>query len=311
MTAGAAGVIEPARFARRKSRAAAFSILSNATLIVLKVIAGVMTGSIAILTEAVHSGIDLVASVIAYFSIRKAEAPADHEHPYGHAKVENLAAAFEGVLVLLGAGIIVFESVRRLSDPPEVESLGFGIGVIAFSGLANVLVSTYLYRQARITQSPALEGDAAHLRTDAMTSFGVLIGLVLVQFTGNEVLDPVAALLVAVAIIWAGVRIVMRSSRVLVDETLPESELEAVREVIEGHGAAEIEGFHKLRARRAGSRRYVDMHVQFRPGTTLERAHELAHELQGGIRARLHEADVLIHLEPSQREGPRGGASAG
>ncbi|MEX2194466.1 MAG: cation diffusion facilitator family transporter [Thermoleophilaceae bacterium] len=302
MTIRAAGTIDPVLLGRRKTRAAALSIASNATLIVLKVIAGVITGSIAIITEAVHSGIDLMASVIAYFSVRKAEAPADHEHPYGHAKVENLAAAFEGVLVLVGAGIIVFESVRRLADVPEVESLGFGIGVIAFSGVANVIVSTYLYREARVTQSPALEGDAAHLRTDAMTSFGVLIGLVLVQATGQEVLDPVAALLVAGAIIGTGVRIVSRSSRVLVDETLPEFELEAVREVIEGHGAEEIEGFHKLRARRAGSRRYVDMHVQFRTGTTLERAHELAHELQGGIRTRLHDADVLIHLEPSRRE---------
>lgn len=298
---GTASMIDPAAYDPRKTRAAAFSIASNTILIVLKLIAGIVTGSIAILTEAVHSSIDLVASVIAWFSVRKAGAPADHEHPYGHAKVENLAAALEGVLILVGAGVIVFEAVRRLADAPEVHSLGFGIGVIAFSGVANVAVSTYLYRQARITESPALEGDAAHLRTDAMTSFGVLIGLVLVQTTGVEALDPVAALLVAIAIIWAGVRIVTRSSRVLVDETLPESELEAIRRVVEGHGAAEIEGFHKLRARRGGSRRYVDLHVQFRAGTTLERAHELAHELQGGIRAELRGADVLIHLEPSRR----------
>lgn len=298
-----AGMIDPAAYTPRKTRAAALSILSNATLIVLKVVAGVITGSIAIITEAVHSSIDLIASVVAYFSVRKADEPADEDHPYGHAKVENLAAALEGVLILVGAGIIVYESIRRLAHAPEVESLGIGIGVIAFSGVANVLVSRYLYRQARATDSAALEGDAAHLSTDAMTSFGVLGGLVLVQVTGAQVLDPIAALLVAVAIIWSGVRIVTRSSRVLVDEALPAEELAAIRAVVEGHDAPEVAGFHKLRARRGGSRRYVDLHVQFRAGTTLVRAHEVAHELQHGILDRLPDADVLIHLEPSERPG--------
>ena len=298
---GTASMIDPSAYAPRKARAAVLSIVSNSTLIALKLVAGAVTGSIALLTEAVHSSIDLVASVVALVSVRKADEPADESHPYGHAKVENLAAALEGVLILVGAGIIVYESLRRLADTPAVDSLGFGIGVIAFSGLANVLLSSYLFRQARITDSPALAGDAAHLRTDSLTSFGVLVGLVLVEVTGAQVLDPIAALVVAGAIIWAGVGIVTRSSRVLVDETLPSSELAAIREVVEHHGAPEIEGFHKLRARRGGSRRYIDLHVQFRTGTTLERAHELAHELQGGISARLRGADVLIHLEPSRR----------
>ncbi len=150
--------------------------------------------------------------------------------------------------------------------------------------VANFVVSGYLYRQARLTDSPALEGDAAHLRTDAFTSGGVLVALVLVEVTGIEELDAITALIVAVAIVWAGIQILSRSSRVLVDEALPEDELAAVRAAIEEFGSEEVIGFHKLRARRAGSRRYVDMHVQFRSGTTLEHAHELAHELQREIR---------------------------
>src|SRR3954454_6982174 len=208
-----------------KSRAAALSIASNSGLILLKVVAGALTGSIAILTEAIHSSIALVASVIAFFSVRKADEPADESHPYGHEKVENLSAAFEGVLILLGAGIIIFESLRRLANTPHVEKLGFGIAVVGFSAVANVAVSTYLYRQARITDSPALEGDAAHLRTDALTSLGVLAGLVLVEITGVERLDAITALVVAVAIVYSGVRILTRSSRVLVDEALPDDEL--------------------------------------------------------------------------------------
>ena len=293
-----AGTGTVSRAGVQKTRAAALSIASNLTLIVLKVIAGVVTGSIAILTEAVHSAIDLVASVIAYFSIRKAEQPADEDHPYGHAKIENLAAAIEGILIVAGAAVIVFESVRRLLDPPPIEALGFGMGVVALSMVANLVVSSYLYRQARLTESPALEGDAAHLRTDAFTSGGVLGGLLLVHLTGVEELDSITALAVAGAIVYAGLRLLSRSSRVLVDEALPQAELRAVRQAVEGYGAPEVTGFHKLRARRAGSRRHIDLHVQFRVGTTLERAHEVAHELQAEIGERVRGADVLIHVEP-------------
>jgi cation diffusion facilitator family transporter len=297
-SAAAPGAGKPAAQAPAKTRAAALSILSNTLLIALKLAAGVITGSIAIITEAVHSSIDLLASVIAYFSVRKADEPADESHPYGHQKVENLAAAIEGMLILVGAVVIVFESARRLANGASVEKLGVGIAVIGFSGLANILVSTYLSRQARLTDSPALEGDAAHLRTDAATSFAVLLGLVLVQVTGVEALDPIVALLVAVAIVYSGIRILSRSSRVLVDEALPPEELAAVREAIDAAAPGEVVGFHKLRARRGGSRRYVDLHVQFRDGTTLQRAHEVSHDLQAEIKRRLHGADVLIHLEP-------------
>jgi cation diffusion facilitator family transporter len=284
-----------------KSRAAGLSIASNVALIVLKLAAGAITGSIAILTEAVHSSIDLLASMVAFFSVRKADEPPDPSHPYGHEKVENLTAALEGVLILVGAGIIIFESVRRLTHVSQVDTIWVGIAVVGFSAVANLGVSTYLYRQARLADSPALEGDAAHLRTDAFTSFGVLVGLALVEITGAQRLDAITALIVAVVIVVSGVRIVSRSSRVLVDEALPPDELEAVRQTIEDYGAPEVAGFHKLRARRAGSRRHVDLHVQFRGGTTLERAHEVSHELQAAIKERLRDSDVLIHLEPEAR----------
>jgi cation diffusion facilitator family transporter len=293
-----ARAVGPAAQTPSKSRAASVSIVSNSLLIALKLAAGVITGSIAIITEAVHSSIDLIASLVAFFSVRKADEPADETHPYGHEKVENLAAAIEGMLILVGAAIIVYESIHRLVVGAHVDRLGVGIAVIGFSAVANLGVSSYLQGRARATESPALEGDAAHLRTDAYTSIGVLLALVLVEITGMTWLDPATALAVAVAIVFAGIRILNRSSRVLVDEALPPEELEAVRRAIKEYGASEVIGFHKLRARRAGSRRYVDLHVQFRDGTSLSRAHEVAHELQGEIRQRLRGADVLIHLEP-------------
>jgi cation diffusion facilitator family transporter len=283
-----------------KTRAAAVSIVSNSLLIALKIAAGLVTGSIAIITEAVHSSIDLIASLVAFFSVRKADEPADESHPYGHEKVENLAAAIEGMLILVGAGIILYEASRRLAEGAHVEKLGVGIAVIGFSAMANLAVSAYLQRRARITDSPALEGDAAHLRTDAYTSIGVLVALLLVEVTGELWIDPATAMVVAAAIVVAGVRIISRTSRVLVDEALPPEELDAVRGAIRDLDAVEVIGFHKLRARRAGSRRYIDLHVQFRDGTSLSRAHEVAHALQGEITGRLRGADVLIHLEPEE-----------
>ena len=283
---------------RTKSRAAALSIASNAILIALKLAAGAITGSIAIITEAVHSLIDLVASVVAFFSVRKADEPADAEHPYGHEKVENLAAAIEGMLILVGAGVIIYEATHQLVVGAEVDRLGVGIAVMAFSVFANLGVSTVLSRQAKAHESQALEGDAAHLRTDAMTSAGVLFGLALVQITGDAAFDPITALVVAVAIVWAGFRILRRSSGVLVDEALPEAELDRIEAAIASARTPEVAGYHKLRARRAGSRRHIDLHVQYRSGTSLERAHELAHQMRDSIEAEIPQAEVLIHAEP-------------
>jgi cation diffusion facilitator family transporter len=287
-----------------KLRTAALSVTSNSLLIVFKVIAGTVTGSVSILTEAVHSSIDLIASIVAYFSIRKADEPADEEHRYGHEKIENLSAAIEGILILVGSAVIVFEAIRRLLGSGHVRLVGFGIVVVAASLVVNLIVSSVIARNAQTTKSPALEGDAAHLRTDALTSAAVLLGLVLVKITGAQWIDPVVALIVACTIVITGVRLIGRSSSVLVDHALPEDEVAAIREAIEQFGPRGVVGYHELRTRQAGARRYVDLHVQFRSGTSLEDAHGTAHELQDEIAARLLGADVLIHLEPEDRVRP-------
>jgi cation diffusion facilitator family transporter len=292
------------RTAEIKLRTAALSLGSNSILILLKLAAGSITGSVAILTEAVHSSIDLVASAVAFFSIRKAGEPADESHRYGHEKVENLAAAIEGILILVGSAAIAFQAIRHLATGEQVQKLGIGIAVVGFSMVVNLIVSSVIGRTAQATDSPALEGDAAHLRTDAFTSLAVLIGLTLVAITGAQWLDPVVALLVAASIVVTGVRLLSRSTRVLVDEALPPDEVEAIRAAVEEFATHGVVGYHELRTRRAGARRYVDLHVQFRHGTSLEDAHRTAHELQDVISARLGGADVLIHLEPQDRVRP-------
>jgi cation diffusion facilitator family transporter len=230
--------------------------------------------------------------------VRKADEPPDREHQYGHAKAENLAAAIEGMLILVGAGVIIYEATHRLVIGAEVENLGVGLAVIGGSVVVNLVVSAYLDRRARALRSAALEGDAAHLRTDAMTSIAVFLGLGIALLTGNDVFDPIVAIVVAVAIVASGLRILTRSSRVLLDEAPPPEELDRIESAIARARPEEMVGYHKLRARRAGARRYIDMHVQFRDGTTLEDAHALAHRLRDAIEAEIPDSDVLIHVEP-------------
>jgi cation diffusion facilitator family transporter len=287
-----------------KVRTASLSVASNSALILLKVIAGSVTGSVALLTEAVHSSIDLIASLVAFFSVRKAGEPADESHRYGHERFENLAAAIEGVLILVGSAVIAFEAIRRLVGHGRVHAVGFGIAVIGISMAVNLVVSAFISRTARTTQSAALQADAAHLRTDALTSAGVLVALVLVKLTGAQWLDPTVALIVAASIVLTGVRLFLRSSRVLVDESLPPEEVAVIRRAVEDLAPHGVVGYHELRTRRAGARRYVDLHVQFRAGTSLEKAHQTAHELQDLIGSRLGDADVLIHLEPQDKVRP-------
>ena len=291
-----------------KAAAAGVSIAYNATLIALKVAAAIITGSVAILSEALNSTIDLVASMIAFVAVRRADEPADVEHPYGHEKVENVAASIEGVLIIIGAAFIIIESIGRLVDGnTEVESLGFGIAVIAFSTLSASAVSLFLRRQARKHDSPALQGDAAHLGADAFTSAGVLIALALVQLTGAEQLDAAVAIAFSGFIIFTGLNIIRRAAGILVDEAPPPEEMDRIEAAIARarDDKPEVVGYHKLRARTTGRRRYIELHVQFRGGTSLERAHELAHELRNAIEADLGDAEVLIHVEPeSSRHDP-------
>ena len=214
--------------------------------------AGAVTGSVAIITEAIHSAIDLLASIVAFFSVRQAETPADASHRYGHEKFENVAAGIEGMLILVGSGVIVYTAVDHLVEGTEIESLGFGIGVVALATAVNLVVSQYLYRRAAATDSAALAGDAAHLRTDAFTSLGVLVGLALISVTGETWIDPVVALVIAVAIVFTGLRVVAGSWRVLVDEALPEDEMLAIQEAIESFAERGVVGYHELRTRRAG-----------------------------------------------------------
>lgn len=288
---------------RGKARAAAVSIVSNSVLIVLKLTVGILSGSIAMISEALHSASDLAAAVIAYFSVRRAAVPPDERHRYGHEKIENVSGVVEALLIIAAAGVIVFESVKKLFEGVELDHVWLAVGVMTLSGVVNLVVSKrVLYPVARRTQSAALEADAAHLLTDVYTSFGVAGGLLLVQLTGFTLFDPLIAIAVAVIIVRTGYRLVTRSTRVLLDEALPEEELEEIRRCVKEHRGDLIWGYHKLRARQAGSRRHIDLHITVDESLSVAAAHETAEHIAEDIRACIPNADVLVHIEPRSHE---------
>ncbi|MFZ0088752.1 MAG: cation diffusion facilitator family transporter [Solirubrobacteraceae bacterium] len=287
-----------------KTRAAGVSIASNTGLIVLKVAAGLVTGSVGLLSDAVHSLMDLIASLIAWASVRKADAPADASHRYGHEKLEDLSAGAQALLLLFGAAFIAVEAARRLINGGHLDKVGIGIVVAGLAAVVNLVVSTYLARAGRSTGSPALHANAADLRTDAIVSLAVFVSLIVITLTGAGWIDPIVGLLVAAAIGRTGLRILVDASRRLADEALPPDELAALQQVVESTIGDEVVGYHDLRARHVGSHHQVDLHLQFGAGTSLERAHYMSHQLQDRIVARLPGTTVLVHLEPEDRVRP-------
>jgi cation diffusion facilitator family transporter len=284
-----------------KRRAARLAIASNSFLIAIKLAAGLLTGSVGIISDAVHSLMDLVASVVSLLSVRKAEEPADSTHRYGHEGVEDLAAGAQAILLIAGAAFVIFESVHRLIVGGSVDSAGVGMVVVGVAAAINIVVSTRLRRTGRESDSPALTATAADLRTDALVSLGVLAALIAIKLTGVSWLDPAVGLVIGLAISSTGVRILTSAGRRLAGETIAPDELEKLHDVARSFIGPEVLGYHDLRARHIGSSHQVDLHIQFSESTSLRRAHELAHQVQDAMTAGLPGTTVLIHLEPQDR----------
>ena len=283
-----------------KTSAAGLSILSNSLLVALKLTVGVIMGSVSVISEGVHSTVDLIAAIIAFFSIRAAAKPADEEHEFGHGKIENISGTIEALLIFLAAILIIYEAIVKIINRAQPEFLTLGIGIMAFSAVANFFVSRRLHRIAQSTDSIALEADAWHLTTDVYTSLGVFAGLVIVRLTHRYILDPIIAIGVALLITRAAWNITRKSISGLVDMRLPQSEEDIITTSITEH-LGEITGFHELRTRKAGSQRYIDLHLVLPKSVTLEEAHRLCDHLEGDIKNKLSNGLVTIHCEPCEQ----------
>jgi cation diffusion facilitator family transporter len=283
-----------------KTSAAGLSILSNSLLVAVKLAVGLAMGSVSVISEGIHSAVDLLAALIAFFSIRAAVKPADEEHEFGHGKIENISGSIEALLIFMAAGLIIYQAIKKIIVGTPVERLDLGIGLMAGSAVLNFFVSRRLHKIADSADSVALKADAWHLTTDVYTSAGVFVGLIIVRLTHLTVLDPIIAIGVALLIIRAAWNITRKSMGGLVDVRLPQAEEDIIAASITEH-LGEITGFHELRTRKSGSQRYIDLHLVLPKSVTLEEAHKLCDHLEGDIKSKLSNGLVTIHCEPCEQ----------
>jgi cation diffusion facilitator family transporter len=277
-----------------KVNIARLSVLSNSLLIVLKVVSGLLSGSVSIISEAIHSGMDLMAAVIAFFSVRISDNPPDKRHPYGHGKFENISGVIEALLILGAAGWIVLEALRKFKHPEQLESLGLGMMVMAVSALVNIFVSRRLYKVARLTNSVALEADALHLKTDVYTSAGVAVGLGLILLTGKHIIDPLIAIFVALLIVYESVQLLKKAFFPLVDVSWHEEDIVKLESVLHEMRVK----YHDLKTRNAGNHWFVDFHIELPAEISLEKAHDLCDQIETSLESRFTNLQVNIHAEP-------------
>jgi cation diffusion facilitator family transporter len=278
-------------------RYALVSILAALATIALKGGAYLLTGSVALLSDAAESLVNLLAAIVALVTLSVAERPADEEHAYGHTKAEYFSSGFEGALVVIAAGGIVVAAMQRLLDPRPVDDVGVGVAISLVASGVNFAVARHLSSAGRRYGSITLEADARHLMADVWTSVGVVLGVGAAALTGWERLDPVIAILVALNIVRTGVELLRRSFLGLLDTALPERERRSIAAVLESRMGDGVQ-FHALRTRQAGMRRFVSLHVLVPGEWTVQCGHDYLEALEEEIRAALPHSSVFTHLEP-------------
>lgn len=292
----------------RKAAVARLSVASNTTLVLLKLIVGLLIGSVSVISEAIHSGVDWLAAMIAWFAVRASGKPADHDHQFGHEKWENFSGMIEALLIFVAAGWIIFEAIKKLLHATPVEAPAWGVAIMLISCVINIYVSRQLFKVGKATTSAALLADAWHLATDVWTSAGVMAGLAL-MWLGHWLfpsvnlnwIDPVAAIMVALLIISAAWHLTLSSGRDLLDVSLPQDELDWIQNLL----AAQVPracGYHDLRTRKAGHRRFIELHLELPQGMSVAESHALTEIIENAIEQRYQHSHVTVHVEPCQRE---------
>src|SRR5512136_2504055 len=286
---------------RLKQNTARLSVLSNTGLVLMKFVVGFAIGSVSIISEAIHSSMDLIASVIAFFSVRKSAEPPDAAHSFGHGKFEDISGLIEALLIFVAAVIIIYEAASKLLGHTTVELqpelIIYGIAVMGISALVNWYVSHRLFIVAKESESIALESDAWHLRTDIYTSLGVFAGLLLIAITGNPIFDPLVALCVAVVIMKAAYDLTKRSFSDLIDHSIPEGDEKRIKEIICQH-ASIYAGFHDLKTRRSGPEIFIEFHLVVPGDISVTESHDLTDHLESDLHTEYPRATITIHVEP-------------
>lgn len=275
---------------------ARLSIISNTLLTIMKLAVGLISGSVSIISEAIHSSMDLIAAIIAFLSVKVSDNPPDSRHPYGHGKIENISGVIEALLIFVAAIWIIIEAVKKLFvEKIELDSIALGSVVMLVSAIVNIIVSRRLYKVARETNSVALEADALHLKTDVYTSLGVAVGLGLIMVTGINWLDPVVAIFVALFIIRESYYLLKRAFTPLLDTAWGADEIEELEKTLKRMEVS----YHDLRTRLAGNYRFIDLHIQIPGDVSVGNAHQYCDKIENELTSNYENLVVTIHVEPS------------
>ncbi|CDZ39328.1 Cation diffusion facilitator family transporter [Neorhizobium galegae bv. officinalis] len=270
----------------------------------LKMLAWWVTGSVALLSDGLESFVNVAAAFIAYFVIRYAQRPADHDHQFGHHKAEYMSAVVEGGLIIVAAILIISEAWDGLWAPRLPDAPVLGLAINGLAAVINAFWATTLIRVGTAHYSPAMAADGQHIMSDVVTSAGVFAGLILAIATGYAILDPVLAILVAINILWQGYKMIIHSIGGLMDRALEPDEEAAVREAIATHSVGAL-GVHDLKSRRAGAAAFIDFHLVVPADMSVEQAHVICDRLEDAIKGIIAGATLAIHVEP-ESENPHG-----
>ncbi len=279
---------------------AAVSIAVGVAVLALKYLAYHLTGSVALLSDAIESIVNVLTAIAALVAIRFAAQPADKDHPYGHHKAEYVSAVIEGVLIVIAALAILRAAWGAYQVPRMIEAPWLGLAVNGAATAINAIWCAILIKQGRRYRSPALAADGYHLFTDVVSSLGVIAGLLIAVYSGIQVIDPLLAALVALNILWSGWKLMKESAGGLLDEALPEESLERIRAAIAKNADGAIEA-HDLRTRHAGPMTFVEFHLVVKGSMSVTEAHEICDRLERAIKAELHDAMISIHVEPDDK----------
>jgi cation diffusion facilitator family transporter len=278
-------------------RIAAISLAATVCLLVLKLTLGIISGSIAVISDGIDSATDLVGGTAALISVGIAARPADEEHPYGHGKIESISASVAATVVAIGAGFVTFQGVRRLVEGSPDIDVGLGLIAVAIAAVVNAVMVVYMRREARRAHSLALASEATHLQTNVVQALAIIGGLALVGLTGVREFDALVALGLAAFMAWTALGLAREALSEIMDVALPDEELRAIQDVIAGH-EEDIRGFHRLRSRRSGPTRHIDMHLIVDPQRTVEEVHHVCDSIEREIHEKLPGASITIHMEP-------------
>lgn len=281
----------------QRRQAASLALITTVGLTLVKVVVGFLSGSVGVLSEAVHSFLDLISAAVSYYTVQHSVKPADEDHPFGHGKIETLSSLFEALLLLVASILIVYEGIDHLLYPHSIQYAELAIGVTAFSMVVSYLTYLHNRKAAAATESSALHVNALHFLADVVASAGVLVGLILLRWTGWLWLDPVIAFAVAAYILWVSIQQVRQAVLELSDIQLPDEEIEMIREVVSSFSDRIID-VHDLRTRKSGAFRHIDYHMSVCGKMPVEGSHTVCDEMESKITAIYPNASVNIHVEP-------------